>query len=95
MTGARGQAAVEFVFGAGLAAVLAVSVVPLFQVWQARARAERIADQAAVLVAEGRPVPAALRRSADVQVGRGSVRAVVEVGILGRSADIAATARVP
>lgn len=54
---ARGQAAIELVFAACLAGLLAVGTVALFQVWQARTRAERIADQVAVLVAEGRPFP--------------------------------------
>ena len=83
---ARGQAAVELVFAACLAGLLAVGTVPLFQVWQARTRAERIADQVAVLVAEGRPVPASVTRGADVDV-RGHD---VHRWVAGQLADIAA-----
>ena len=66
---ARGQAAIELVFAACLAGLVAVGTLPLFQVWRARTRAERIADQAAVLVAEGRPLPAGVTRRRRVEVG--------------------------
>ncbi|HET7170054.1 MAG TPA: hypothetical protein VFI18_00295 [Gaiellales bacterium] len=89
----RGQASIELVFAAGLAAVLAVGLLPLFQVWQARTTAERIADQAAVLVAEGRPVPSAMTRGAHVRVSRGTVRVTVPVGLLGHEFEVTATAR--
>jgi hypothetical protein len=89
----RGQASIELVFAAGLAAVLAVGLLPLFQVWQARTRAERIADQAAVLVAEGRPLPREVTRGARVRVSGGTVHVAVPVGVLGHEYEVAATAR--
>ena len=92
---ARGQAAVELVFGACLAGLLAVGTVPLFQVWQARTRAERIADQVAVLVAEGRPLPASVTRGADVDVSGHDVRVKVPVTLAGHPLDVTATARTP
>ena len=92
---ARGQAAVELVFAACLAGLLAVGTVPLFQVWQARTRAERIADQVAVLVAEGRPVPASVTHGADVDVRGHDVRVSVPVTLAGHPLDVTATARTP
>jgi len=94
VTAARGQAAIEFVFAAGLAAAVAIGTLPLFQVWQAQARAERIAGQAAVLVAEGRPLPAAVTHGADVRVRAGSVRAIIRVDLLGHDTEVTATARI-
>ena len=91
----RGQASIELVFAAGLAAVLAVGLLPLFQVWQARTRAERIADQVAVLVAEGRPLPGAVTRGARVEVSSGTVRVAVPLAVLGRELEVTATARTP
>jgi hypothetical protein len=91
----RGQASIEFVFAACLAGALALGLLPLFQVWQARTRAERIADQAAVLVAERRPLPAALTRGARVDVAARAVRVVVPVAVLGHRVDVTATARTP
>ncbi len=92
---ARGQAAIELVFAACVAGLVAVGMLPLFEVWRAHTRAERIADQAAVLVAEGRPVPADVRDGARVVVGRRVVRVVVPVTILGRAVEVSATARTP
>jgi hypothetical protein len=91
----RGQASIELVFAACLAGALALGLLPLFQVWQARTRAERIADQAAVLVAEGRPLPAPVTRGARVEVVGHTVRVAVPVGILGYAIDVTATARTP
>jgi hypothetical protein len=91
----RGQASIELVFAAGLAAVVAVGLLPLFQIWQARTRAERIADQAAVLVAEGRPLPDAVMRGARVRVAGGTIRVTVPVGVFGHELEVAATARTP
>jgi hypothetical protein len=91
----RGQASIELVFAACLAGALALGLLPLFQVWQARTRAERIADQAAVLVAERRPLPQALTRGAHVEVSGRAVRVAVPVGVLGYSVDVTATARTP
>jgi hypothetical protein len=92
---ARGQASIELVFAAGLAGALALALLPLFQVWQARTRAERIADQAAVLVAEGRPLPGAVTRGARVEVSSGTVRVAVPLAVLGRELEVTATARTP
>jgi hypothetical protein len=92
---ARGQAAIELVFAACLAGLLAVGTVALFQVWQARTRAERIADQVAVLVAEGRPLPASVTRGADVDVLGHDVRVSVPVTLAGHPLDVTATARTP
>ena len=68
MSGERGQATVELVAFAAVLAAAAVALHALFVVWAAQSRAQGIADQAAVMVAEGRPVPAALRRGADIRV---------------------------
>ncbi len=92
---ARGQAAIELVFAACLAGLLAVGAVPVFQVWQARTRAERIADQVAVLVAEGRPLPASVTRGADVDIRGHDVRVRVPVTLAGHALDVTATARTP
>lgn len=92
---ARGQASIELVFAAGLAGALALALLPLFQVWQARTRAERIADQAAVLVAEGRPLPGAVTHGARVEVSSGTVRVAVPLAVLGRELEVTATARTP
>ena len=57
----RGQASVELIGCAVLLALAAVAVLQLLAVVRTRIAAERVADQAAVLVAEGRPLPQALR----------------------------------
>ena len=80
-------------FAACLAGLLAVGTVPLFQVWQARTRAERIADQVAVLVAEGRPLPASVTRG--VRGGLCGERGRVPVTLAGHPLDVTATARTP
>ena len=90
---ARGQASIELVFAACLAGAIALGLLPLFQVWQARTRAERIADQAAVLVAERRPLPQALTRGVRVEVAGRAVRVTVPAGILGHAVEVTATAR--
>jgi hypothetical protein len=95
--GERGQATVELVaFAAALAAV-AIGLHALFVLWAAQGRAQGIADQAAVVVAEGRPVPQALRREAEIHV-RGhilEVRLHVPLAVgLGR-ADAVARATLP
>jgi Flp pilus assembly protein TadG len=92
---ARGQAAIELVFAACLAGLVAVGTVPLFQVWQARTRAERIADEAAVLVAEGRSLPAAVTHGAHVEVDGRAVRVRVPVALAGHALEVTATARTP
>jgi len=82
VTGERAQASVELAALAGLAAVTVLGLVQvLLAVW-ALERAERVAGTAAVLVAEGRAVPAELRDEADVTVARGEVEAAVRVPAL-------------
>ena len=56
----RGQASVETVSAALLLTLCALAVVQLVLVFAAAERAGRIADQAAVLTAEGRPLPRGL-----------------------------------
>jgi hypothetical protein len=57
----RGQATVELVALAAVFAIAAVSLHALLVLRAAQSRAQGIADQAAVLVAEGHRVPASLR----------------------------------
>ena len=97
MTRQRGQATVELVAFAGVLAVVAVALQSLFVLWAAQGRAQQIADQAAVVVAEGRGVPPALRRAAEVHVSgrRLEVRLHVTLaGGLGRT-DAVARATLP
>ena len=68
MSGQRGQASVEIAACCVLLAVTAIAIVQLMAVARARIEAERIADQAAVLVAEGRPVPEPLRAAATIEL---------------------------
>jgi hypothetical protein len=63
----RGQASVEIVACCVLLALAAIAIAELLAVTRARIEAERIADQAAVLVAEGKPIPAALRARASIE----------------------------
>ncbi len=97
MTRERGQATVELVAFAGVLAAVAVSLQALFVLWAAQGRAQQLADQAAVVVAEGRPVPALLRREADIRVDgrRMEVRLHVTLaGGLGET-DVVARATLP
>ena len=57
----RGQASVEIVACCAVLALAAIAIVQLLAIARTRVEAERIADQAAVLAAEGRPIPPALR----------------------------------
>jgi hypothetical protein len=93
----RGQATVELVAFAAVAAVVAIALHAVLVVRAGQGRAQGIADQAAVLVAEGRPVPARLRREADVAVHGRSVVVTVSVAPavgLGR-VDLIARAALP
>lgn len=63
----RGQASVELIGCAVLLALAAVAVLQVLAVVRTRIAAERVADQAAVLVAEGRPLPQALRARARIE----------------------------
>jgi hypothetical protein len=60
-----------------LLALSAVAVLEAFTIVRARITAERVADQAAVLVGEGRPLPASLRGAARIE--RRGDRVVVTV----------------
>jgi hypothetical protein len=91
----RGQAAVEFVFSAALVVTVALAVLPLVVIWRERVRAERLADQVAVLAAEHRPVPPQLRGGARINVAAGEVRVTIPVDLAGRGVDVTATARLP
>jgi hypothetical protein len=73
----RGQAAVELVAVAALLGAVAVGTADALRVVRAVDAAERLAGQAAVLAAEGRPLPAGLRRG--VRVAGGVATAEVRV----------------
>jgi hypothetical protein len=62
-----GQASVEIVACCMLLALAAIAIAELLAITRARIEAERIADQAAVLVAEGKPIPAGLRAGASIE----------------------------
>jgi hypothetical protein len=79
MSRERGQATVELVAFAVLAAVVAVTLHAILIVRAAQGRAQGIADQAAVLAAEGRPLPGRLRRAADIAVHGRAVTVTVRV----------------
>jgi hypothetical protein len=64
----RGQASVEMVACCVLLAMAATAAVQVLAIAQARVQAERIADQAAVLAAERRPIPDALRSRASIRL---------------------------
>jgi hypothetical protein len=75
----RGQASVELIAAAiGLAAA-AMAIVQLLALAAAHERAARLADQAAVVLAEGRPLPPQLRREADIRADAGTVTVTVRV----------------
>ncbi len=93
----RGQATVEVVAFAVVAAAVAVGLHALFVLWAAQGRAQGIADQAAVIVAEQRPLPPALRREADIRVRGQTLVVTIPVrlgGGLGRT-DVVARAVLP
>jgi hypothetical protein len=93
----NGQASVELVACAALLALVAVAAVQWLAVVRTRIAAERIADQAAVLAAEGRPIPAGLRQGARIE--RHGARLVVSVrlpfALPGFPAEQAASAVMP
>jgi hypothetical protein len=67
-----GQASVEMIGCAVLLVLATVAVLEALTIVRARITAERVADQAAVLVGEGRPLPASLRGSQERRGDRGS-----------------------
>ena len=93
MSGERGQAAVELVAFATLAAMVAVGLQAVMVAWAAQGRAQGIADQAAVIVAEGRPVPGGLRRGAEIRVRGHTLIVTLPVPLAGGLAQTTAVAR--
>jgi len=89
----RGQATIELVAFAALAAALAVGIQAVLVAWAAQGRAQGIADQAAVLVAEGRPVPPQLRHDATIRVRAHALVVTVPVRLAGGLAHTTAVAR--
>jgi hypothetical protein len=73
----RGQASVEIVACCVVLVLAGIAIAQLLAIARTRVEAERIADQAAVLAAEGRPIPQALRQRASIEL-RGD-RVVVRV----------------
>ncbi len=93
----RGQATVELVAFAVVAVAVAVGVHALLVLWAAQGRAQGIADQAAVIVSEQRPLPPALRHEADIRVRGHTLVVTIPVrlaGGLGRT-DVVARAVLP
>lgn len=92
-----GQASVEMIGCAVLLAIATVAVLEVLTVVRARITAERVADQAAVLVGEGRPLPPSLRGAARIE--RRGDRLVVTVPVPVRlpalPAAVVVTATVP
>jgi hypothetical protein len=93
VSGERGQAAVELVAFAALAAMVAVALQAVLVAWAAQGRAQGIADQAAVIVAEGRPVPDGLRRGAEIRVRGHTLVVTLPVPLAGGLAQTTAVAR--
>ena len=93
----RAQASVELVACTALLALVAIAALQWLAVVRAHMAAERIADQAAVLVAEGRTVPAGLRAGATiVRDGRHlTVRVPVTVALPGIPRSQSVTALLP
>ena len=89
----RGQATIELVVFAALAAIVAVGIQAVLVAWAAQGRAQGIADQAAVVVAEGRPVPADLRRDARIRMEGHTLVVTVPVRLAGGLAHTSAVAR--
>lgn len=93
----RGQATVELVAFAVMAALVAAVLHALLVLWAAQGRAQGIADQAAVLIAEQRPLPPSLGHEADIRVRGSTLVVTVPVrlaGGLGRT-DVVARAALP
>jgi hypothetical protein len=93
VNGERGQAAIELVAFAALAAFVAVGLQAVLVAWAAQGRAQGIADQAAVVVAEGRPVPGELRRGASIRVRSHALVVTLPVPLAGGLAHTTAVAR--
>jgi hypothetical protein len=89
----RGQSTIELVVFAALAAMVAVGIQAMLVAWAAQGRAQGIADQAAVIVAEGRPVPADLRHDARIRVDGRTLVVTLPVRLAGGLAHTSAVAR--
>jgi hypothetical protein len=93
----RGQASVELVACAFVLVLVAVAGLTALSAVRARIEAERVADQAAVLIAERRPLPARLRDGADIR--REGAHVIVSVplavAVPGLPAEQTAVATVP
>jgi hypothetical protein len=76
---ARGQASVELAAIAPVLLAGALALAQLVLVGWAQVRAERIADQAAVVAAQGRDVPAGLREEARIALDGDEVSVRVAV----------------
>jgi Flp pilus assembly pilin Flp len=87
-----GQASVELIACALILALIAVAAVTALSAIRARIAAEQLADQAAVLVAEGRPLPAELRTHARIEVDGRSVEVTVPLAVSVPGLPAAATA---
>jgi hypothetical protein len=93
VNGERGQASVELVAFGAVAAMVAVALQAILVAWAAQGRAQGIADQAAVLVAEGRPVPDGLHRGAAIRVRGHTLVVTLPVRLAGGLAHTTAVAR--
>ncbi len=93
----RGQASVELVACAAVLVLAAVTALAVLSAVRARIAAERIADQAAVLLAEHRPLPPALHQAAEIrrEGNRVVVTVALPVALPGMSADESAAAVLP
>ena len=85
----RGQASVEIVACSALLVLAAIAIAELLVIVRCRIETERIADQAAAIAAEGKPIPDALRRRADIELNgdRLQVRVPLPVRLPGGPAD--------
>jgi hypothetical protein len=93
VSGDRGQASVELVGAGALMIGVALALAQLVLVWRAADRAHGLADQVAVVIAEGRRAPATIA-GGRVTVSGGVVRVTVPVAlVLGAGAfSVSATA---
>jgi hypothetical protein len=73
----RGQASIEAICTAGTMIVVVAGILQAILTAGARQQALRVAEQAAVAVAEGRPIPQRLRHDAAIEVKGNVVRVTV------------------
>jgi hypothetical protein len=92
----RGQASIEVVACCVVLVLAAIAITQLLAIARTRVEAERIADQAAVLAAEGRPIPQSLRERASIELhgDRVVVRVPLPLALPGGpSAEVTTTIR--